>query len=100
LEIHAGISDISSDSIDCIILYESQAKGMAGTGRRHIMIETRIIRKEKKPVAVILDYKEYLKLKEIQEEYEDYNDAVKAEKTTKKWHKFNYSEECKRLNRQ
>ncbi len=51
------------------------------------MIETQIIRQGKKPVAVIIDYKEYQKLKEIQEDYEDYIDAVKAEQSTKKWHK-------------
>ena len=35
-------------------------------------------------MAVILDYNEYRKLKEIQEEYEDYCEAINAEKTTKK----------------
>ena len=50
------------------------------------MIETQIIRQGKKPVAVILDFKEYMKLKEIQQEYEDYQDAIKAEQNTKKWH--------------
>jgi len=50
------------------------------------MIETQIIKQGRKPVAVILDYNEYLKLKEIQEEYEDYHNAVKAERETKKWH--------------
>lgn len=51
------------------------------------MIETQIIKQGKKPVAVILDYQEYRKLKDIQEEYEDYHDAVNAEHTTKKWHR-------------
>lgn len=51
------------------------------------MIETQIIKQGKKSVAVILDFKEYQKLKKIQEEYEDYQDAVTAEKNTKKWHK-------------
>ncbi len=51
------------------------------------MIETQIIKQGKKPVAVILDYNEYRKLKEIQEEYEDYREAINAEKTTKKLHR-------------
>jgi hypothetical protein len=51
------------------------------------MIETQIIKQGKKPVAVILDFMEYQKLKDIQEEYEDYKDALNAEKSTKKWHK-------------
>jgi len=50
------------------------------------MIETQIIKQGKKPVAVILDYNEYRKLKEIQEEYEDYHEAVNAEQSTKKLH--------------
>ena len=35
-------------------------------GERIIMIKTQIIKEDSKPVAVILDYKEYLRLKETE----------------------------------
>jgi len=32
------------------------------------MIKTEIIRKRKKPIAVLMDYKEYKRLKEVEED--------------------------------
>jgi len=51
------------------------------------MIETQIIHAEGRPVAVILDYQEYLTLKELAEDREDYESAVKVKKSNKKWMK-------------
>ena len=51
------------------------------------MIKTQIITENDKPKAVIIDYKEYLKLKEIAEESMDYRDGIKALRNTKKLHK-------------
>ena len=53
----------------------------------HIMIKPQIIQENGKPKAVILEYKEYLKLKEMAEDKSDYHEAIEAEMTTKKWHK-------------
>jgi hypothetical protein len=50
------------------------------------MIKTQIIEENKKPKVVILDYKEYLRLKEKADDYDDYISAAKAIKTTKKLH--------------
>ncbi|TAL32732.1 MAG: type II toxin-antitoxin system Phd/YefM family antitoxin [Spirochaetes bacterium] len=52
------------------------------------MIEPQIIKENGKPKAVIIDYKEYLKLKELQEEKGDYRDGIKSLRTTKKLHKL------------
>ena len=41
------------------------------------MIKTQIIKQSKKPIAVILDYEEYKRLKEIEEDKEDYVSAIK-----------------------
>ena len=49
------------------------------------MIETQIIKENNKPVAVILDYQEYMRLKEIEQDVDDYNSAVEIKKTNKKW---------------
>lgn len=49
------------------------------------MIKTQIIKENRKPVAVILDYKEYLRLKEIEEAKTDYYSAQETKKKTKKW---------------
>jgi hypothetical protein len=51
------------------------------------MIETQIIKKNNKPIAVILDYNEYLKYKEIQQDWLDYNSAMNIKQKNKKWHK-------------
>ena len=32
------------------------------------MIKTQLVKQDNKPVAVVIDYKEYLRLKEIEEE--------------------------------
>lgn len=49
------------------------------------MIKTQVIRENKKPVAVIMDYREYLRLKEIEEERKDYLAATKTRAANKKW---------------
>lgn len=49
------------------------------------MIKTQIIRQSKKPIAVILDYQEYKRLKEIEQDKDDYNSALEVKKTNKKW---------------
>jgi len=50
------------------------------------MIRTQIITENDKPKAVILDYKEYLKLKEKADDRDDYLDGIKALRSTKKLH--------------
>ena len=49
------------------------------------MIKTQIVRSDDKPVVVIMDYKEYLRLKEIEEDREDYNSAMQVKMKNKKW---------------
>lgn len=49
------------------------------------MIKTQIIKENKRPVAVILDYKEYMRLKEIEEDKIDYRSALEVKKKNKKW---------------
>lgn len=49
------------------------------------MIKTQIIKEKNKPIAVILDYKEYLKLKEIEEDKKDYYAALETKRRNKKW---------------
>ena len=49
------------------------------------MIKTQIIKEDRKPVAVILDYKEYLRLKEIEEDKTDYFSALGVKQKNKKW---------------
>lgn len=49
------------------------------------MIRMQIIKEGRKPVAVILDYKEYLRLKEIEEERNDYSSALDVKKKNKQW---------------
>jgi hypothetical protein len=41
-------------------------KAIYFTGVKFIMIKTQLIRDRKKPVAVIIDYKEYIRLKELE----------------------------------
>lgn len=53
--------------------------------RMSIMIKTQFIRQSKKPIAVILDYEEYKRLKEIEQDKEDYFDALKIKMNNKKW---------------
>jgi hypothetical protein len=49
------------------------------------MVKTQIIRKDKEPVAVVLDYSEYVRLKEIEQDSEDYRSAVLVKEKNKKW---------------
>ncbi len=49
------------------------------------MIKTQIIRKDKEPVAVILDYSEYVRLKEIEQDSKDYRSALAVKKRNKTW---------------
>ena len=58
-------------------------------GRRPMMIKTQVIKEGSKPIAVILDYKEYKRLKDIEEEINDYKDAVEIKKKNKKWYTHN-----------
>ena len=63
--------------------------------RMYIMIRTQIIKQSKKPIAVILDYEEYRRLKEIEEDKEDYYSALKTKIENKKW--FSHSDVKKEL---
>jgi hypothetical protein len=49
------------------------------------MIKTQIVKADDKPIAVIMDYKEYLRLKEIEEDKEDYYSALKVKMKNQKW---------------
>ncbi len=49
------------------------------------MIKTQYIKKNDKTIAVILDYKEYKRLKEIEEDRKDYYSALKIKRENKKW---------------
>ena len=49
------------------------------------MIKTQYIKKNDKTIAVILDYKEYKRLKEIEEDRKDYYAALKIKNANKKW---------------
>jgi hypothetical protein len=49
------------------------------------LVKTQIIRKDKEPVAVILDYKEYLRLKGIEQDGKDYRSALAVKKRNKTW---------------
>ncbi|MBF0520850.1 MAG: hypothetical protein HQK92_14155 [Nitrospirae bacterium] len=49
------------------------------------MIKTQIIEQDTKPVAVIMDYKEYLKYKEIEQDRDDYYSGVETKLKNKKW---------------
>ena len=49
------------------------------------MIKTQVIKEKNKPIAVILDYKEYLKLKESEEDRIDYYAAIGTKLKNKKW---------------
>jgi PHD/YefM family antitoxin component YafN of YafNO toxin-antitoxin module len=49
------------------------------------MIKTQIVKADDKPVAVIMDYQEYRRLKEIEEDREDYDAAVEVKTRNKKW---------------
>ena len=42
------------------------------------MIETQIVKENNKPVAVIMDYKEYVRLREIEQERKEYDSTPKT----------------------
>ena len=49
------------------------------------MIHSQIIKQENKPIAIILDYQEYLRLKEIELDKTDYISAVETKLKNKNW---------------
>jgi len=49
------------------------------------MIKTQIVKEGNRPVAVILDYQEYKRPKEIEEDKSDYYSAAQVKKKNKKW---------------
>lgn len=49
------------------------------------MIKTQIVKENNKPVAVIMDYREYVRLKEIEQERKDYRSAARTKAANKKW---------------
>ncbi len=49
------------------------------------MIKTQIIRESNNPIAVILDYEEYKRLKVIEQDKEDYDSALKVKQENKIW---------------
>ena len=49
------------------------------------MIKTQLIKESNKPIAVILDYGEYLKLLEARQDREDYLSAAQVKATNRKW---------------
>lgn len=51
------------------------------------MIKTQIVKEKNKPVVVIMDYREYSRLKGIEQDRSDYNSALKVKQTNKKWFK-------------
>ena len=53
--------------------------------RMFIMIKTQLIRQSKKPIAVVLDYEEYKRLKEIEQDSEDYLSAHSVKLENKNW---------------
>lgn len=49
------------------------------------MMDKQIIKDGDKPVAVILDIKEYERLREIETDYEDYYSALEIKLSNKSW---------------
>jgi|GEM_PF-2340373 len=49
------------------------------------MIKTQIVKEGNKPIAVLLDYREYKRLKEIEEDKADYASALAVKAKNKKW---------------
>jgi hypothetical protein len=49
------------------------------------VFKTQVIKENKKPVAVIMDYKEYVRLKEIEQDRKDYYSATRTRAANKKW---------------
>ncbi len=49
------------------------------------MIKTQIVKEGNKPIAVLVDCKEYKRLKEIEENKSDYLSALEVKLKNKKW---------------
>jgi hypothetical protein len=49
------------------------------------MIDIQIIKDGEKPVAVVLDIKEYNRLLRIEQDQNDYYSALETKRTNKKW---------------
>jgi hypothetical protein len=49
------------------------------------MIKTQIVKQGSKPIAVLLDYSEYRRLKQIEEDKADYSSALAVKMKNKKW---------------
>jgi hypothetical protein len=49
------------------------------------MIKKQVIKEGNRPIAVIMDYEEYLKLKEIAQDRVDYYSALAVKRKNKKW---------------
>ena len=49
------------------------------------MIKTQLVKEDNQPVAVVIDYKEYLRLKEIEDDRNDYYAALDVKIKNKKW---------------
>ena len=49
------------------------------------MIKTKIVKAKDKPVVVVMDYREYLRLKEIEEDRESYHSVLRLRTKNKKW---------------
>lgn len=49
------------------------------------MIETNIIKQNDKPVAVVIDYQEFVRLKQIEEDYLDYTSAMQVKEENQVW---------------
>ncbi len=49
------------------------------------MIKTQIVKENNKPVAVIMGYEEYVRLREIEQERKDYHSAAKTKAANRKW---------------
>jgi PHD/YefM family antitoxin component YafN of YafNO toxin-antitoxin module len=49
------------------------------------VIKTQLVKENNKPVAVVIDYKEYLRLKDIEEDRNDYYSALDVKLKNKKW---------------
>jgi hypothetical protein len=50
------------------------------------MVETQIIKKNNKPIAVVIDFEQYLKYKAMEEDQGDYKSAIEVKKKNKIWH--------------
>jgi len=49
------------------------------------VIKTQIVKENNKPVAVIMGYEEYVRLREIEQERKDYHSAAKTKAANRKW---------------